>query len=259
MHNHADFELIAACQRGDASAFREVFGIYRDRVYALCRNMLGSDEDAEDLTQDIFIAAFKGIRSFSAEAAFGTWLYRIAANRCSAELRKKRPKFQSVDEAEQKIVLPISSRPNPEEQMVRKEMAEARLEMEAFIDDNEQARGELESHLAAWETAQSAQSGGASDGLWEGIEAGLQVDSSESTSLDDLALMIRGLAGEVEDFKREMQGLRREVQSGEWTEEREAASDDIRVRSSVVSEVPRRGNVENVPRRRNVQPFRRFS
>ena len=160
-------------------------------------------------------------------------------------MRKKRPKFQAVDEAEQKIVLPISSRPNPEEQMVRKEMAEARLEMEAFIDDNEQARGELESHLAAWETAQSAQSGGAPDGLWEGIEAGLQVDSSESTSLDD--------------FKREMQGLRREVQSGEWTEEREAASDDIRVRSSVVSEVPRRGNVENVPRRRNVQPFRRFS
>ena len=124
MDNHADIEVIAACQRGDALAFREVFAIYRDRVYALCRNMSGSDEDAEDLTQDIFIAAFKGIRSFRAEAAFGTWLYRIAANRCAAELRKKRPKFQSVDEAEQQNVLPLSSRPNPEEQMVRKEMVE---------------------------------------------------------------------------------------------------------------------------------------
>lgn len=137
--------------------------------------------------------------------------------------------------------------------------AEARLEMEAFIDDNEEARGELESHLAAWETAQSAQSGGAPDGLWEGIEAGLPVGSSEGTSLDDLALMIRGLAGEVQDLKREMQGLRREVQGGEWTEEREAASGDIRVRSSVVPEVPRRGNVENVPRRGNIEQFRRSS
>ena len=122
MENQADVGLIAACQQGDPRAFRQVFEIYRDRVYGLCRHMSGNEEDAEDLTQDAFIWAFKNIGSFRAEAAFGTWLYRIAANRCLSELRKKRPQFQSVEELEQKNVVPLSPGPNPEEQLVRKEL-----------------------------------------------------------------------------------------------------------------------------------------
>jgi hypothetical protein len=50
-----------------------------------------TDEDAADLTQDVFISAFKAVQSFRMEAAFGTWLYRIAVNRCSKELRRFRP------------------------------------------------------------------------------------------------------------------------------------------------------------------------
>ncbi len=122
MQVQADIALIAACQQGDHRAFREVFEIYRDRVYSLCRNMSGSDEDAEDLTQDIFIAAFKGMGSFRAESSFGTWIYRIAANRCAAELRRTKPRFQSLDDAERQNVLPLSNRGNQEEQLVRKEL-----------------------------------------------------------------------------------------------------------------------------------------
>lgn len=122
MEAQADIGLIAACQQGDARAFRRVFEIYRDRVYALCCHMAGNDQDAEDLTQEIFIQAFKNIGSFRAESAFGTWIYRIAANRCLAASRLRRPKFASVEEMAQRNVVPMAKEANPEEQLARKEL-----------------------------------------------------------------------------------------------------------------------------------------
>ena len=122
VEEQADIGLIADCQQGDSRAFRRVFEIYRDRVYALCRNMAGNDQDAEDLTQESFVWAFKNIGSFRAEAAFGTWLYRIASNRCLGELRKRKPRFQSVEAMEEQGVVALAvTGPNPEEQVVRKE------------------------------------------------------------------------------------------------------------------------------------------
>ncbi|MSS73389.1 MAG: sigma-70 family RNA polymerase sigma factor [Candidatus Latescibacteria bacterium] len=99
VNDQADVGLIAACQQGDARAFRKVFDIYRDRIYALCRHMSGNAEDAEDLCQEAFVSAFRNIGTYRADAAFGTWLYRIAANRCTAELRKWTPKFRSFNAA----------------------------------------------------------------------------------------------------------------------------------------------------------------
>ena len=74
LEQQADIGLIAACQQGDTRAFHEVYEIYRDRVFALCRHMAGNREDAEDLTQESFVQAFRHVGSFRAEAAFGTWL-----------------------------------------------------------------------------------------------------------------------------------------------------------------------------------------
>ncbi|MFC1526701.1 RNA polymerase sigma factor [Candidatus Latescibacterota bacterium] len=122
MEAQADIGLIAACQQGDARAFRRVFEIYRDRVFALCCHMAGNSDDAEDLTQEIFIQAFRNVGSFRAESAFGTWLYRIAANRCLAESRKRRPRFRSVEEMAQQNVVPLAKGRNPEEQLVHKEL-----------------------------------------------------------------------------------------------------------------------------------------
>ena len=82
LDSQADVALIAACQQSDPRAFREVFELYKDRVFALCRHMAGNIEDAQDLTQEVFVSAFRNIGSFRAEAAFGTWLYRIATNQC---------------------------------------------------------------------------------------------------------------------------------------------------------------------------------
>ena len=123
MEHQADIGLIAACQQGDAQAFHQVFDIYRDRVYALCRHMAGNEEDAEDLAQESFTWAFKSIHSFRAEAAFGTWLFRIASNCCLATLRKRRPVFQSIDAMAERNLVPLAtSGPNPEQQLIRKEL-----------------------------------------------------------------------------------------------------------------------------------------
>ena len=130
MSEQADISVIAACQQGDRRAYRRVFEIYKDRVCRLCRHTSGSDEDAEDLTQDVFISAFRNIGSFRAESAFGTWLYRIAVNRCSAELRKHSPISQSFEAMEELGAAPPSLGPNPEDLLVRKELADR---MEAAI------------------------------------------------------------------------------------------------------------------------------
>jgi len=122
VNDQADVGLIAACQQGDHRAFRRVFDIYRDRIYALCRSMSGNAEDAEDLTQEVFVAAFRNIGAYRADAAFGTYLYRIAANRCAAELRKRTPKFRSFDGAKEPDG--AASPPSPEDLIVRKELTD---------------------------------------------------------------------------------------------------------------------------------------
>jgi len=124
LDEHADIALIAACQQGDARAYKQVFDLYRDRIYSLCRHMSGSSEDAEDLTQEVFVQAFRNIASFRAESTFGTWIYRIAVNRCSTELRKRRPAFDSFESMVEKGGALPSRTPNPEAQLIRKEMSE---------------------------------------------------------------------------------------------------------------------------------------
>lgn len=122
MEQQADLALIAACQQGEAQAFRQVFDLYRDRVYGLCRHMAGNAQDAEDLAQESFAQAFKSIGSFRAESTFGTWLYRIAANRCLARARQRKPQFQSVEGLAEKNIVPLRGGPDPEEQLLRKEL-----------------------------------------------------------------------------------------------------------------------------------------
>ena len=122
MNTQADVALIAACQQGDGRAFRDVYDLYKDRIYALCRHMAGNFEDAEDLTQEVFVSAFKNIHTFRAESAFGTWLYRIATNRCLNRLRKRTPELHSFEALEEVGAAPPSSRPGPEDLLVRKEL-----------------------------------------------------------------------------------------------------------------------------------------
>jgi RNA polymerase sigma-70 factor (ECF subfamily) len=72
--------LVHRCRQGDRDAFAQLMQKHERRIYNYTYRMLGNEVEAEDLTQDIFVAAFRGIKKFRAEAKFSTWLYRIALN-----------------------------------------------------------------------------------------------------------------------------------------------------------------------------------
>lgn len=74
-------DLVDRARKGDPQAFRELVEIYQDRIFSLCRRLLGPYRDqAEDMTQEIFLRAWKGLPSFTGNRAFGPWLKRIALN-----------------------------------------------------------------------------------------------------------------------------------------------------------------------------------
>lgn len=113
-------ELILRCQRGDEAAFEALIHAHEKRVYTLCRRMCRNEDDALEAAQDTFLAVWRGIGAFRADAAFSTWLYRLATNACLDLLRreKKRSGDVPLDAAEAPNSLADGAMP-PEEAAVR--------------------------------------------------------------------------------------------------------------------------------------------
>jgi RNA polymerase sigma factor (sigma-70 family) len=84
----SDERLIMMIRRGQHAAFETLFSRYQSRLLAFCRHMLGSKEDAEDVLQEVFAAAFNAILADDREINVRPWLYRIARNRSLNHLRK---------------------------------------------------------------------------------------------------------------------------------------------------------------------------
>jgi RNA polymerase sigma-70 factor, ECF subfamily len=82
--------LIEACQRGDREAFRELFEAHKDRVWTVALRFIGDESAARDVTQQVFLKLFTSIAGFRHESNFKTWLYRMVANECMDEFRKRR-------------------------------------------------------------------------------------------------------------------------------------------------------------------------
>ncbi|TND09339.1 MAG: RNA polymerase sigma-70 factor, ECF subfamily [Bacteroidetes bacterium] len=80
---------IDALKRGDETAFRELFEAYRDRVYNTVLGFVGSEADAEDLTQDVFIEVFRSVARFRGDSKISTWLYRVAVNAALMHIRSR--------------------------------------------------------------------------------------------------------------------------------------------------------------------------
>lgn len=86
-----DADLFAGCRRGDPQAQRAVFERYRDRVFSIALHFLkGEHAAAQDVTQEVFVKVFRAAPSFRGDARLSTWLYRIVANACLDELRRRR-------------------------------------------------------------------------------------------------------------------------------------------------------------------------
>jgi len=85
-----DAHLLSACQHGDRAAFRQLFDLYRDRVYSIALHVLGTEAAAKDATQQVFLRLLSEIRRFRGDAQFSTWLYRLVVNACLDERRRQR-------------------------------------------------------------------------------------------------------------------------------------------------------------------------
>src|SRR5438105_14080253 len=90
MMEESDAALVTRAREGDQDAFRLLVERHSVRLFQLAYRMTGNEQDAEDLVQETFLRAWKQLHRFDGRAAFGSWLYRIAAN-CSLDLiRSKR-------------------------------------------------------------------------------------------------------------------------------------------------------------------------
>src|SRR5205807_1675133 len=92
-------QLVQRVQAGDRIAFEQLYDAYETRVYRLALRFTGTVSDAEDVTQEIFIAIHRAIGKFQGASALGTWIYRIAMNHC-LEFRRKRRLVQLPYEEE---------------------------------------------------------------------------------------------------------------------------------------------------------------
>ena len=93
--------LVDRFKNGDQSAFDEMVTRYWDRIYAMTNQLLRNQQDAEEVTQDAFIRAHRGLVNFRGDSAFSTWLYQIATNLARNRYwywwRRKRDKSVSFD------------------------------------------------------------------------------------------------------------------------------------------------------------------
>ncbi len=85
-------ELIEKLKLGDEKAFRILFDLYKSNVYNTAAGFLTNVNDAEDVSQEVFIQIFKSINHFKENSKLSTWIYRITVTKCLDLLRKKKTK-----------------------------------------------------------------------------------------------------------------------------------------------------------------------
>ncbi len=94
-----ELTLVQRAQRGDEEAFATLFQLHKKRVYSVCLLMTKDVAEAEDLTQEAFLQVFRSVGTFRGDAAFSTWLYRVAVNTVLMKLRRRKsPPVLSFDE-----------------------------------------------------------------------------------------------------------------------------------------------------------------
>jgi RNA polymerase sigma-70 factor (ECF subfamily) len=84
-----ELALVQRCREGDLTAFEDLYRTHAGRLFSVACRLLGNPTDAEDLLQEIFLAAHRKLDTFRGESALGTWLYRLATNLCLDHLRSR--------------------------------------------------------------------------------------------------------------------------------------------------------------------------
>ncbi|MFR3788200.1 MAG: RNA polymerase sigma factor [Agathobaculum desmolans] len=120
-----DKHMLVKARRGELSAFEELVRKYEKRVYAVALRSSGSPEDAADITQEVFLRAWRSIETFRGDSGFSTWLFRITMNMCVDHARHKQsqPQCQPLVIGEEDAERPIpDTAPTPEEHLDNSEL-----------------------------------------------------------------------------------------------------------------------------------------
>jgi len=94
-------ELVSLAKRGDSEAFGQLYDLFAQRIFRYIRLKIQNQEEAEDVLQEVFIKAYKGLSSLSLENLnFSAWLYRVASNTINDHFRKRyrTPEISAIDE-----------------------------------------------------------------------------------------------------------------------------------------------------------------
>ena len=99
MNNQDELNYIERILAGETNLYSHFVNSYSNSIYSLIVRIVLTNEDAEELTQDSFLKAFKKLDTFKGDCSFSTWLFRIAYNTAISATRKRKMEFPMVDEA----------------------------------------------------------------------------------------------------------------------------------------------------------------
>jgi len=122
-----DFSLVSRCLSGDETAWEELVRLHTRRVYGLCYRFTGSDAEAQDLTQEVFVRIFRTLNTFrAAEGSFATWMSRVARNLLIDHYRRTRQDRVTDSLEEQLPVLEegVAGSPRPDAALAGREASE---------------------------------------------------------------------------------------------------------------------------------------
>ena len=91
-------QVLEQAKAGDANAFEALYNAYKHEVYTLCLRKTGDIQDAEDLTQEVFVRVYRKVNGFRGDAAFTTWLYRVTLNTVMMHFRKHRVELRPISD-----------------------------------------------------------------------------------------------------------------------------------------------------------------
>lgn len=115
-------KIIAKAKCGDRQAFGQIFEEHHRFIYKFIYSMLGNHESAEELTQETFLGAFKGIGSLRGDASLKTWLCSIAKNLVYQSFRSKRKEGEKSDDEFETLNLSDDKNPQPDARFLNKEL-----------------------------------------------------------------------------------------------------------------------------------------
>jgi RNA polymerase sigma-70 factor (ECF subfamily) len=122
----SDEELIEACRAGETSAFEVLVARWEDKIRGAAWRVLGSEEEAREVTHEAFVKAYGALAGFKSEARFSSWLYQIALNLCRDRLRRRKTRATvSLEELEEHGPVLAARGLGAQEQLIRDDLASA--------------------------------------------------------------------------------------------------------------------------------------